>query len=212
MAVLVSALTALLVSLNAHAIDRDAKIIDMLAGEAAKYDDFDYIGFKLWGETALPVEGDNWAFIFGGTYGEYSETGVEDVDAWSVSIGIKYYLTKVTGISLFGTYVDFDLRQDAEIIAGTVHLKQRLLPATQAISPYLIGSGSVQSAEVVPGSTDDGSFTELIVTGGAGIDFMLDDNLSFVFEGAYSESEDVSSGVDYADGWSTLLAMKYHWY
>jgi len=197
----------------ARALDRDARIIDTLGVEVSLYDDAEVMAATLWSEIAVNAPRRNWAILAGGSFGERSQDDVEDVTAWQAGVGLKYYLTWDMSFSLVGSYQQFDTGDDFDILAGTAAVQYRLVPADRPVSPFVRGQVTVADvdAPAVYFGAERESFTEVIMTAGFGCDFMMNEELAFVFEGAFSESEDASHGVDYADGWTAGFAMKYYW-
>jgi hypothetical protein len=203
---------------GAQAIDRDARMIDFVSVDVANLDDADSIGGTIWGETALDVPNDAWAVLFGGSYALISpDTGEEEIDAWTIGIGLKYYLTPVTSFSAVGSYTHYDQKDsdDRDAKTGTVSAKQRFAPAGASISPFAKASLAWRNRSTFSGADPAvirDSFSEVLLSLGGGVEFAMNDELSFVFEAAYVEADESDDGTEDLDGFTASVAMQYYWY
>lgn len=195
-----------------EAIDRDAAMIDTIAIVGSPFDSSDMVSVSLWGETAVRQATD-WAFLVGGQYGRVSPHRIDDLgDFWGVGVGIKWYLTPVTAVSVLGEYGQYaDVVGTPEVRTGTVTLKQRLLPADQPMSPFLEAAAGLRSSDAILDFEgrefrfEDSESSEVVVTLGGGCDFAMTDDMVIVVEAAYSEGDGL------ADGWLGTLGMAYYW-
>ena len=215
--ILTLTLVCALVGLDALAIDRDAIMIDELNLEVTSYDDADYVGVSITVENVMAAASGNWALIAGVGAGQLEfDSTASDHDALWGGLGMKWYMTPVTGISLMGTWKELDYLgyDDVEILGAVAEVKQRLLPATMSISPYVKAKATIQEVDHPAGYiglASAGTFTELIVSASFGCEFMMNDSMAWVFEAGISESEDFEDGGDTEDGFLARLAMRYHW-
>jgi len=215
--ILTLTLVCALVGMDALAIDRDAAMIDELNVEGTSYDDADYFGVSITVENVMAAASGNWALLAGVGMGELEFDGMatENDAVWG-GLGVKWYMTPVTGISIMGTWRELDYSgfEDVEILGVTGELKQRLLPATMAISPYVKAAATFQEVDHPAGYLNlatAGTFTELIVSAYFGCEFMMNESMAWVFEAGLSESEDFEDGDDTQDGFLARLAMRYYW-
>ena len=212
------AISGLLVTLivfsatSTHAIDRGARLIDTIGVESTLFDGSDAISGTLWGETIINNTAEEWAFLIGGKYGTVSPHLLDNVDFWSIGIGMKYYMLPVTSIAVTGHYGDYDIDGNPDVREGNVTLKQRLLPADAGISPFVTVGYSVRSADsfsVIKGedrlyeSTHTSS--ENVIQLGVGVDLSMTDAMAIVIKGLFSETETLE------DGWITSIGMMYYW-
>lgn len=215
--ILTLVLVSVLVGSNAMAIDRDAAMIDELNLEATSYDEADYFGFSITVENVMAAASGNWALIAGIGTGELEFDGVAQAnDAIWGGLGVKWYMTPVTGISLMGTWreLDYEGFEDVEILGATAEIKQRLLPASMAISPYIKGQASFQEIDHPAGylsMATSGTYTEVVLAAYFGCEFMMNDSMAWVLEAGISESEEFDDGDDTQDGFLARLAMRYYW-
>ena len=194
-------------------------MIDELNLDTSSYDHGDYVGVSITVENVIGVLKRNWALIAGIGMGELdldSDALSGNYDSWWAALGVKWYMTPVTGISVSGLMrnTDFSTGQDVEIAGGVVEVKQRLLPASKAISPYVRGKATLQEVDHPAnylGINTAGSFTELIISALFGCDFMMNDEMAWTFEAGYSESEEFEDGRDTEDGFLARIAMRYYW-
>jgi hypothetical protein len=201
----VSCLFIMLLTQPTFGIDRDANMIDAIWLDATTYDLYDSWGVRVTGENVVRDTGGEWAIITGIGGGQFDYDSGSDFDAISVSLGVKRYLFQNTSLALFGSYTWNDADVDYEVGAVTASLKQRLLSASNALSPFVRIDSTVQFVD-----TDD-SYKLLVVSAIAGCDFMMTDSMAIVFEGGTSTSEDLDDGVEKDDGWLFSVAMQYYW-
>ena len=197
---------------GAFAIDRDARMIDTLTVEGGNYKDLSYAGLSLQVENLLAAPSEKWAVLAGVTGGQFNPDTGPRVNSWSLAMGIRYYLMPVTAISLFGSYRNDDASA-FKVAAGTASIRQRLIPASRYVSPWIEGRFSVQDADLAGGflSQRDRSFTALVTTLEAGCDFMMSRQFAFVFNAGVSDTSTVQSGPQYADGFFAGVGMRYYW-
>ena len=197
---------------SAFAIDRAAKSVDAVWIEGASYKDLSIVEGAVTVENLLAPKNEDWAILARLSYGQYDADPGGSTTTWLAGLGIKYYLTPVTGLALMGTYRSFN--GGDHITAGTASIKQRIFPSTWAVSPFVDGSASLQSATLSRGFIvdQDESFNEAVFTVGGGIDFLALDEFAFVFKGGFSQSSAMDGGEQYADGFYFGLGMQYYWY
>jgi hypothetical protein len=194
------------------ATDRNARMIDTLAVQSDVFDDGDAIKGTLWSENAFASPYRDWTLLLGGGAGSISPDDAESVDFWEAGFGLKYYITILTSLSLvgqFGAY--YDIAGDPDTRGGTFTLKQRFIPADQALSPYVAGAATYRTIEeAFDGSTTD-DYTEVVAGALLGCDFMLTESLAIVLESGYSHAEEVSGEFETPDAWSVSLGFKGYW-
>ncbi|MDA0990418.1 MAG: hypothetical protein O3A51_06665 [Verrucomicrobia bacterium] len=214
------------VAANAFAIDRGAAMIDTVSVDLQELNDVDGAGISIWVENLLAAEREDWAIIAGGSIGQISPDGVSsispvtgapvtvgasNVDYWTLGLGIKFYLAPITSFSAVGTYSQFDqssVERDAKAVTFTA--KQRLLPATHAVSPYAKGTYSIRERSTFSDPGTSGSFSENVFALGGGVEFMAADNFSFIFEAMRVESDNSKDNAEDLDGWLGTFAMQYY--
>lgn len=211
--VFVAILVTVLAAGTALAIDRDAAMIDTIGIELGDYRNVDTVGVSLWVENKLLHRSDDWAIVAGIGGGNWDPNEGSDAMSLFGALGVKFYPVGIMGLSLVGSYQTFENKSDFDIFAATLACRIRMIPASHAISPYAQLSGSIQRTEFEPGfmEADGDTFNEWVIRAGLGIDFMATEEFSFVFEGGWSDSEDVKSGPQYADGYYAGIYMRYFW-
>jgi hypothetical protein len=211
------ALVAVLASLAwvtpARAIERDAAMIDWIGVEYGSFSGGDSLGLVLWGEAAMPPAGGDWAILAGGRFGTITagDEDVSDTDYWRVCLGIKYYLFQNLSLALIGSYARYDADAKAEATAATALAKFRLLSADGPISPYVFGSATAQAESSFSDSDAGDVFPSVVLQAGAGCDFAMTDELTFLFEASGLTSEHTDGGTVDFDGVLVCCAMKYYW-
>jgi hypothetical protein len=197
---------------GAWAIDREARSVETAGFEMANYRDLDYAGVRLDVENLLAAESEKWALLAGVSGGRFKPDTGDRVYTGLLTMGIRHYLLPVTALSLTGSYRTDDSRA-FKVAAGTAGLKQRFLPASRAISPWVAGRISVQDVNLSKGflSARERSYTAVVTTLEVGCDFMMDERFAFVFHAGASETETVQSGASYADGIYGGIALRYYW-
>ncbi len=199
---------------TALAIDRNADMIDSIKYMTSSYDQGDTHDLALSGETALADAGQNWSFLVEGQKGILALDSGDDYDSWALGLGLKFYLTKITSLALIASYGEIDFQEGAETRTGTARLKQRFLPSTEDISPFVAGSAAIQEIDAPEGflSSDGDVYSELILKCGIGCDFMLDETTAIVIEAYLAQSEATSSDIsDSSDGWTAEAGMSFYW-
>lgn len=214
---LISALLVFSIATGAFALERDANMIDTLYLESSSFEYGDLLSLNLSVENVTAVKNESWAIIAGLGFGNVDYDNLLDDEGffWG-SLGVKYYLTRMTTIAAMGSYTKMGYTtSDVEISAGTLEVTQRLLPVSIAVSPFAKVSAKIQEVDHPAGFlslSTLGEFTELVLKGTVGCDFLMNDTMAFVFSLSYSESEDIDSdGGDTSDGLSAVIAMKYYW-
>lgn len=209
----VCCLLSLVFAVTAQAIDRDARMIDRAQLDVASLDSADSIGASIWGESALAAPGGRWAFLAGLGLGTISPDYAENDDYWGLALGLKYYLTELTSLSVLGSYVDLDNGSDRDIKAGTGMLKHRLAPATEPVSPFLKAGLSYRRRSTFSDwDVTDASVSETAVELGGGVEFAMNETLSFVIEASYVNAESSDDNTSEPDGWAGAVAMQYYWF
>lgn len=207
-AVAAVALLAVLMAAPVQAIDRGASMIDSLVFDVADIDGADSLGFGLWNETAL--ENQDWALLFGGTYGEIGPEVGDDINYWSLGLGIRYYITSMTAADVLAQYGQKDQGEERDIKSATLSLRQRLMPAGASVSPFLRGSVGVRERSTFSDDANDDNLSEVIGALSAGVEFRLNSELSFSLEAGYQEAEASDDGTEDLDGTFGSVAMRYY--
>lgn len=202
----------LLFSADVQGIDRDADMIDSLGVVMLPFKNGkEAFSVQLWGESLIKDPSEKFAFLFGGQYGEVTPHRTDSLDYWSVSLGVKWYVMPRTSLAVIGEYGQYDESGTPSVRAGTLRLKQRIVPAEHAISPYILASMGLRSADEATIAKKgrlvhlDEASSETRVSLGGGCDFAMTDTMVIVLEGAYAEGDDLE------DGWLGSVAMKYYW-
>ncbi|MBM4142832.1 MAG: hypothetical protein FJ225_04450 [Lentisphaerae bacterium] len=184
--------------IGARAIDRNAAMIDSIGLEATSFSDGYGLGLLLWGENAAAALPQKWAVVAGIGGGRKWYDVFDDPRFLDLSLGVKYYPWKLTGLSLYGTYSLIEWGA-ADALAATFEIKQRLITADDPVSPYV---------KAVASARDYGeAFGELA----AGVDFMMRDDFAIVFEGGYFVADDMAGESAPVNGWIGGVHMKYYW-
>ncbi len=206
-------LCSILAATAAHAIDRDAVSIERVQVTSAMLDHGDSVSAQAFSETAVDPYAGTWAILAALGIGvEDPDTG-PDADTWSVALGIKCYVARLTSIALLGSYERSDPpERDTSAWAGEVRLRQRILDPAATVSPYLEGRAALAEVKTPAPETGHHTFVAVRFAALLGIEFAMRDDFSIVFEGGYTESEDIDDGYDPADGWIAAVAMQYYWF
>jgi hypothetical protein len=208
--VCVLTVAVLVVASSAFAIDRDARFIDTVSLETTRYDGGDSLGGSLWAETATAAKSGDWAVLCGGGLGELWPDGGDSILYWEVGLGLKHYLAVDTSISVLGTYRELDIQDRPDILTGLGFVKHRLVPPDDDISPYIIAGAGLRQVEYIPEPPVDDDFTELLIFGGLGCDFMMAKNFAIVFESVWYRTEELDDD-ETADWWQGRVGMQYYW-
>ena len=208
--VVMAGVLAAAMSTAAFAIDRDARMIDTVWGEATVYDGGDSLGLSLWSETATAEPEGRWAILAGGALGTVWPNAGDGVEYWELGLGLKHYLARDTSLSLLGLYRELDTEDRPDLRRATATMKHRLMPAADPVSPYVIAGAGLQTVEDIPEPTVDTDFTELLLVGGAGVDFMMAENFAIVFEGAWYITQELD-GEESEDWFLGRVGMQYYW-
>ncbi len=202
--------------MGASAIDRGARMIDTAALNVAELDDVDSIGGSLWVENVFAVPNADWAMLAGVGYDEISPDGSDNVEAWTLGLGLKHYILPVTSVSLIGAYTRFNEENGAperDTKAATVTLTHRLLPADEPISPFLKGALTWRDrstfSDFEPQPEED-SFSEVLVTLGGGAEFAMGPAFTFVFDVGLVIADQSADGAEDMDGVVGSVAMRYY--
>lgn len=194
----------------AQALDREASMIDSIGAKMTPFDHNDGISGFIQGEQAIQNTGGQWAFLVGGQYGTVCPDFIDE-DFWSATAGLKWYLCPLTSVSATFTYGQYDMPENPDYRNVALELKQRLLPAAAAISPFITLGGNVHSTDDFyeqDGSRNiyhDETTSDLAATAGAGVDVSMTDDMVIVIDTTYTDPENGE------DGWVMGLSMKYYW-
>jgi opacity protein-like surface antigen len=201
-----------ILSPQASATDRDARQIDWIGFQSAAYDDARQMSGVIWSETRTAAAGGKWSILLGGSLGALEPDGMESDVCWSLGLGVKRYLCDRLSLALLGGYEQFpSYEDDPDTVSLTIEGKLRLIPATEATSPFVLAALSgrdVGRTPLQPGA--DESFRECLLTLGAGVDFMMNEELAIVFEGSYNNASNVSGDGETPDFWLCRVSMKYY--
>jgi len=188
-------------------------MIDWLTVEAGFLDDADTIGVSIGGETAVGGRSGIWAVLAGGGYGTISPCcGGDNINHWHVNLGLKCYVFPLTGLSAMGSYGQYLEDDDCDVKAAIFTLKQRLVSAKRPVSPFLEGTVVIRERSRFSDTVCGDRFSERVEKIGAGCDLSVNEELSFVFEGAYVNTEQDESSRENLDGWMGAFSMKYYFY
>lgn len=207
---MVAGSVALALSGASQALDRDASMIDSIGVKLAPFDHSDGLSGFILGEQAVQNSGGQWAFLLGGQYGTVCPEFIEE-DFWSATAGLKWCPLPPTSIAATFTYGQYDLPENPDYRSVALELKQRLLPADAALSPYIILGGNVHSSDDFyepdgPGRTyHEKTTSDLAATAGAGLDVSMTEDMVIVVDAVYTAPENLE------DGWVLGLSMKYYW-
>ncbi|MFC1453357.1 outer membrane beta-barrel protein [Verrucomicrobiota bacterium] len=191
------------------AIDRDAGMIDNLTVDMAYLDEADSFGASIWGEQALRVT--DWAVLAGLGHGTISPDDCGNWDYWRMSLGLKYYYSRYSSFSGVGEYTIYQDGEDLDTKSALFTFKYRLLPADEAISPYLkLGVGVRHRSTFSDRETDDDDVSEALTMAGGGCEFAMTDSFSFVFEAQYVAAKESDNGAEDLDGWLGAATMQYY--
>ena len=195
----------------AFAIDRDAKMIDTAAVEFMELDDADGISVAAWGETAFDTDSQDWAVLVKGAYGRISPVDLGSINFWNLGVGLKYYLIPSTSLAVIGDYTRYDGSRDAKM--GTLQGKHRFISATEKVSPYVTASIGIRDrSSFSDADVPVDSFSEALVTVGAGVEFRMNDVLSFVFDARYVEADESDDATEDLDGFTGFLGLQYYYF
>ena len=190
------------------AIERGAKIIDTIGVEAWGYKNASYAGGSLWGEALLTPENQDWAIVAGITGGQltFDDITIADSILWTGNLGVKWYLQEITSIQVTAGYGQMsDLDVDVSNLRAT--LKQRFIPASDPISPYVSATLMVQKEGFAEG--DDS--TDIYFEAHLGAEFASRDDLAFIFDIGFIQTMSASDETFDEQGIMAGFYMKYYW-
>lgn len=203
----------LVFAVTAEAIDRDARMIDRAQLDLASLDNADSIGASIWGETALAAPGGEWAFLGGLGFGTISPDDAANDDYWGLALGLKYYFTELTSVSVLGSYVNLDNGSDRDIKAGGAQLKHRFVSATEPVCPFLKAGVTYRRRSTFSDwEVSDDSVSETAVDLGGGLELAMNETFSFVIEASYVNAESSDDDASDPDGWLGAISMQYYWF
>ena len=125
---------------------------------------------------------------------------------------LKYYLFTETSIACILSYGQYKADSTCDVKAISGYLKQRLRPADETVSPYLLGGFTVQDDSGFSDSECGDVFSDVVVEAGAGCDFLVNETFAIVFEGAWVWGESTADDPINANGLLVTGAMKYYWF
>ncbi len=196
----------LIVTLNLYAIDREANMIDTAWVDGYSFDHSDYIGLRVTGENAIQGTDGKWAILAGISGGTFSPDYGDNSLSIGGEIGLKYYFSRLTSVAALGGYTWNDADDyDYDMGTATARLKQRFMPATNPLSPYIKLETGMQFID-----TDD-SDNVWVYRALLGCDISSTDSMAFILEGGYAGSDNQDDGRDTEDGWIFRLGMQYYW-
>ena len=205
--VVVSMIAFLCVAAIAGATDRDAKVIDSLGFTASGFNGGNLIGLTAEGENAVATVNQKWAIVAGVDFGKETFADYADPLFLGLSLGLKYYLFDTTSFTLLGSYTINDWARSPQGVAGALRFKQRLQSADRPISPYVSLEARVRNRSV-----DATAFSDAVGTLAAGCDFLMREDMAFVFEGAYFLTQGLGGAPAEWSGFIGTLGLKYYWY
>lgn len=196
---------------NSYAVERGARLSDAVAAKLGSFNDGESLVSSLWGEVAVPTEDEEWSLLAGGNYGMiFPEGRDDDISLWAAGLGLKRYLFDLTSLALIANYEEYDFPNDPNALAGTIALKQRFVPADDAISPFMSADFTRRSASKFSDAGDN-RIPDKMWTIGLGCDFMVGATWAFVVEAVYSDADETTRGYEFWEGWLGSIAMKYYW-
>lgn len=198
----------------AHALDRDARVIGQAGVEVISYKDMDAARVVFWDETALNLERD-WAVVAGAGIGEFfGSGGNEKQGMYFVALGAKWYPQPTTSIQLLGSCDWAGAGGGFRLIGGTAALEHRFVTEQGALSPFIVGSASIQKALTDPWAVDQEAFTCLTFKAGVGCDLIMNSDVTLVMQATFADSQASKAHLDrnFADGWTGTIALKYFWF
>ena len=194
-----------------EAIERDARLIDWIGIEMNPSGDVGGLSGFLWGEQALSPDVDMWSFLFGGQYGRMNPHFFDGIDFWSVGLGLRYYAFPATSFDATVHYGKYDGDGSPSVRWGQVAGKQRFLPESMPVQPYITGRVGMRYADEIlhfhEGEVfEEGEVSEEFFIGfGGGVEISMLDNMEIVLDLSFTESEDLD------DDALASVAMKYFW-
>jgi hypothetical protein len=197
----------------AFAIDRDAATIERIQLDGTAYSDSESLTATLISENVVDRVNGRWAILIAAAFGNHSPDGEGDNEMWSAGLGLKFYATAMTSLTLMGTYSSIEtLGGDTAVWGGELTLRQRLLDCTAPVSPYVEWhTACLEISEPAGGATRQ-SFVALVAAARLGLEFTMNDELSFIAEGGFSGSQNIDAGRTYANGWIGTIGVQYYWY
>jgi len=204
----VMAIAVLMVS-GSLASERGARLIDTIGVEMWEFDKATLIGGSLWGETQLESETLEWAIVAGITYGQLS-LDAEDASTplWTGNLGIKYYISDLSSFQVTVGYGQMtDLAADVDLSNLKATFKQRILPASEHVSPYLSAGFMYQREDYEL----DEDATDLYVELHMGAEFAARKDLAFIFDVGMIQSLDDADETFDSSGVTAGFFMKYYW-
>jgi len=198
-------MAAMFVSSSLFAIDRDANMIDTAWLEGGFFDNSDYFGLHITGENLVKNSNGKWAILAGIEGGTVDVDQGEDFNSIGIELGVKYYIAPLTSIAGLGGYTWNDADDSFETGEITARIKQRLTQPEAAVSPYLKLETALQFVDI------DDSDNIWVIRAMAGCDFRMSDTWALIFEGGYSESDNLDDGPDTEDGFLLRIGMQYDW-
>ncbi|MBL7114245.1 MAG: hypothetical protein ISS35_00645 [Kiritimatiellae bacterium] len=194
------------------AVEHDARLIDWIGIEMNPSGDVDGISGFLWGEQALSPDVEMWSFLFGGQYGRMNPHFFDGLDFWSVGLGLRCYIFPATTLDTtvhYGKYEDTDGRPSVRW--GQLAGKQKFLPESMPVQPYLTGRVGMRYSDDILHFYDGEVFSEgevseeFFVGFGGGFEISMLDNMEIVLDLSFTESDDLD------DDALASVAMKYFW-
>lgn len=204
---------AVMLPFSALAIDREAGMIDTFSFGVQDLDDMDGYSLRIGGETAALSPGQKWAVLFGAGMGEVSPTtSTRNISSWMFDLGMRYYLTPLTAISVIGHYDAYDTLPDKmDIKAGEVAVRQRFASASKPVSPFVVGSFTWRDRSTFSDiGTSSDSISEYLLSLGGGCEFHMGDNFAWVVQGAYIEAHASQDEAENLDGVMASVALSYY--
>lgn len=205
----ITAILFLVFSVSSYATDRNARFIDSIGAFGMSYKDGQMTGYQIWGETALGRTSRDWALIVGGGIGSESPDKGNDSDFWDGLGGMKYYFSDFTSLALVGSYMAYDSDAHLKISAASLIGKHRFIEAAEGVSPFFTASATYRSRDY---GNDNENEDEIVGTVGLGCEFMMNQDLSIVFEASYIHGESLDSGgAEIQDGVMGAIYVTGYW-
>ena len=204
----------LVLASSAHALDRGAQRIERLELQAGFPKEGDRYAAFVTSESALPETGGVWALRASLGGGSIDPDKAPSQTFWGGELGLSHHLTPLTKLSLTGGYVYQDLpSRHADIWSANLYARQRLLSASEPVSPYIELRTALRRIGVPRDATGSRKSThDLVLAGVGGLEIRMRHDFSIVFEAGAAHSETFSEGRKRADGVFAAIAMQYYWH
>lgn len=196
-----------------HAVEGGAVTIDTLSFDAFATSDNDASGVSLVSEVSALSPPLHWCVLAGLNFRDLELDDRGSEESWGGLLGARYYITRQTSFDVFGTFDQTDVFGFDDVASIAVGAKQTYNTPRSGVVPYVLGSASLRFKDRTPGQdTQNSDEADLMVSLGAGCDFMLTHTLAMNFQYEYMGISDSSSGgSDYDDASHISVSFKGYW-